>query len=71
VGNSGVLFTPMPDGGVLSVTVLRAYTDSDEALPEFIVPDVSAPTDVAALTQEGRDTTLEAALTALSALAAR
>nr|WP_184025124.1 S41 family peptidase [Deinococcus budaensis] len=69
VGNSGVLFEPMPDGGVLSLTVLRAYTDADEALPAFLTPDVSAPTDIAALTAEGRDTTLEAALTALSALA--
>ena len=71
VGNSGVLFEPMPDGGVLSLTVLRAYTDADEALPAFLTPDIAAPTDISALTAEGRDTTLEAALTALSALAAR
>lgn len=71
VGNSGVLFEPMPDGGVLSVTVLRAYTDADEALPASLTPDISAPTDIAALTGEGRDTTLEAALTALSALASQ
>jgi carboxyl-terminal processing protease len=71
VGNSGVQFEPMPDGGVLSVTVLRSYTDADEPLPEFITPDVAAPTDIAALTGEGRDTALEAALASLRALAAR
>lgn len=69
VGNSGVLFQPMPDGGVLSLTVLRAYTDTDEPLPEFITPEVVAPTDIGVLTSAGRDTTLEAALTALRALA--
>ncbi|WP_216317617.1 S41 family peptidase [Deinococcus aestuarii] len=71
VGNSGVVFQPMPDGGVLAVTVLRAYSDGDEPLPAFITPDVSAPTDIGVLSNEGRDTTLEAALTALSALATR
>lgn len=66
VGNSGVIFEPMPDGGVLSVTVLRAYTDAGDPLPAAIMPDVSAPTDVAVLSTEGRDTTLEAALTVLT-----
>ncbi|MEF2279525.1 S41 family peptidase [Deinococcus sp. YIM 134068] len=69
VGNSGVVFQPMPDGGVLAVTVLRAYNDADEALPAAITPDVAAPTNVAVLTAEGRDITLEAALAALSARA--
>ncbi|WP_245557760.1 S41 family peptidase [Deinococcus apachensis] len=69
VGNSGVVFQPMPDGGVLSVTVLRAYTDGDQPLPDAITPEVAAPTDIGVLTTEGRDTTLEAALTALRALA--
>ncbi|GAA5532665.1 S41 family peptidase [Deinococcus aluminii] len=70
VGNSGVVFEPMPDGGVLSVTILRAYSEADEPLPAAITPDVAAPTDVSALTAQGRDTTLEAALTALRAPAA-
>ncbi|SMB93446.1 S41 family peptidase [Deinococcus hopiensis] len=65
VGNSGVIFQPLPDGGVLSVTVLRGYTDAGEALPASITPDVAAPTDISVLTGEGRDTTLEAALGAL------
>ncbi|EYB69809.1 peptidase S41 [Deinococcus phoenicis] len=66
VGNSGVIFEAMPDGGVLSVTVLRAYTDAGDPLPAFQTPDVAAPTDIAVLTAEGRDTTLEAALSALA-----
>ncbi|GAA5514375.1 carboxy-terminal processing protease CtpA [Deinococcus carri] len=67
VGNSGVIFEGLPDGGVLSVTVLRAYTDADEPLPAALTPDVAAPTDITALTAEGRDTTLQAALSALGA----
>lgn len=66
VGNSGVIFEPMPGGNMLSVTVLRAYTDAGEALPAFLTPDVAAPTDLGVLSREGRDTTLEAALTALA-----
>lgn len=68
VGNSGVIFERLPDGSLLSLTVLRAYNGADEPLPAAITPDVAAPTDIAALAAEGRDTTLEAALTALRAL---
>jgi len=71
VGNSGVLFQPLPDGGVLAVTVLRAYTDAGEPLPEAVTPDVQAPTEISALTTGGRDTTLEAALGALQGVADR
>lgn len=67
VGNSGVIFEPLPDGGVLAVTILRAFTADDQPLPAFITPDVSAPLDIPALIGEGRDTTLDAALDALSA----
>lgn len=70
VGNSGVMFEPMPDGGVLSVTVLRAYTDAGAPLPAAITPDVAAPTDVAVLSSEGRDSTLEAALATLASRSA-
>ncbi|CAM3177496.1 S41 family peptidase [Deinococcus deserti] len=65
VGNSGVLFSPLPDGGVLSVTVLKAFTADGQPLPERVIPLVVAPTDVALLSAEGRDSTLEAALSAL------
>jgi carboxyl-terminal processing protease len=71
VGNSGVIFDPLPDGGVVSVTVLRAFNEKNEALPDSITPDVLAPGDIAALTEQGRDVTLEAALQALAARAAR
>ncbi|WP_051935403.1 S41 family peptidase [Deinococcus sp. YIM 77859] len=67
VGSSGVMFERLPDGSLLSLTVLRAYTAADEPLPDAITPEVAAPTDVALLTGEGRDTTLEAALAALEA----
>lgn len=66
VGNSGVTFRPLPDGGVLSVTMLRAYWPDGTPLPERVQPDVLAPTDLDALTGEGRDTTLQAALDALN-----
>lgn len=71
VGNSGVVFDSLPDGGVVSVTVLRAFNEAGEPLPERITPDVLAPGDIAALTEQGRDVTLEAALQALAARAAR
>ncbi len=71
VGNSGVIFDPLPDGGVVSVTVLRAFNERNEALPDAITPDVLAPGDIAALIDQGRDVTLEAALQALAARAAR
>lgn len=66
VGNSGVTFRPLPDGGVLSVTMLRAYWPDGTPLPERVQPDLLAPTDLDALTGEGRDTTLQAALDALN-----
>ncbi|GAA0518922.1 S41 family peptidase [Deinococcus depolymerans] len=66
VGNSGVTFQPLPDGGVLSVTMLRAYWPDGTPLPERVQPDLLAPTDLQALTGEGRDTTLQAALEALT-----
>ncbi|CAM3677646.1 S41 family peptidase [Deinococcus saxicola] len=71
VGNSGVVFGPLPDGGVVSVTVLRAFNEKGETLPDTITPDVLAPGDIVALTEQGRDVTLEAALQALAAQAAR
>lgn len=67
VANSGVLFFPLPDGGVVSVTVLRAFTADGQPLPDHLSPAVLAPTDIALLSAEGRDSTLEAALTALDA----
>ncbi len=71
VGNSGVVFGALPDGGVVSVTVLRAFNERGEALPEAITPDVLVPGDIPALTSEGRDVTLEAALRALEMKAAK
>ncbi|CAM3776801.1 S41 family peptidase [Deinococcus frigens] len=71
VGNSGVVFDPLPDGGVVSVTVLRAFNGQGEPLPDTITPDVLAPGDIVALAEGGRDVTLEAALQALEARAAR
>ncbi|CAM4349256.1 S41 family peptidase [Deinococcus marmoris] len=71
VGNSGVVFEPLPDGGVVSVTVLRAFNEKGEALPDSITPDVLAPGDIVALTEQGRDVTLEAALQALATRAAK
>ncbi|WP_309570822.1 S41 family peptidase [Deinococcus sp.] len=70
VGNSGVTFEALPDGGVLTVTVLRGFASVDQPLPERIQPDVPAPLDIAALSTDGRDSTLEAALNVLSAPAA-
>lgn len=62
VGNSGVYFRDLPDGGVLSVTVLRAFDRDGEPLPDHVTPNVSAPTDIALLASLGTDTTLQAAL---------
>ena len=65
VQNSGVNFMPLPDGGVVSVTILRAFGPDGAPLPERITPDVTAPTDLDLLTTAGRDSTLEAALLSL------
>jgi carboxyl-terminal processing protease len=67
VGNSGVNFLPLPDGGVLGLTILKAFDAADKPLPDRITPDILAPTDIAALTTSGQDTTLDAALTVLKA----
>ncbi|GGR46820.1 peptidase S41 [Deinococcus seoulensis] len=67
VGNSGVTLEPLPDGGVVSVTVLRAYWPDGTPLPAHVTPDVPAPTDLRALTTQGQDTCLNAALNALNA----
>ncbi|ANE43690.1 S41 family peptidase [Deinococcus puniceus] len=67
VGNSGVNFRPLPDGGVLGLTILKAFDAADKPLPDRITPDILAPTDIAALTSTGQDTTLDAALTVLKA----
>lgn len=66
VGNSGVTFDPLPDGGVVSVTVLRAFWPDGTPLPAHVTPDVPAPTDLNALTTRGQDTCLNAALVALA-----
>ncbi|PTA68265.1 peptidase S41 [Deinococcus arcticus] len=65
VGNSGVIFRDLPDGGVVAVTILRAYGPDDRPLPERVQPDLLAPTDLTRLTQSGQDSALEAALEAL------
>ncbi|GGR91308.1 peptidase S41 [Deinococcus sedimenti] len=65
VQNSAVNFLPLPDGGVVSVTVLRAFGPDGSPLPERVTPDVAAPTDLDLLVGEGRDSTLEAALMSL------
>ena len=66
VGNSGVVFQNLPDGGVLAVTVLRAYGRDDQPLPERVTPDLAAPSDLNALTMRGEDTVLNAALGVLA-----
>lgn len=66
VANSGVIFEAMPDGGTLAVTILRAYTAQNQPLPRRIRPDILAPTSITALTGQGVDTTLQAALNALA-----
>ncbi|WP_291425685.1 S41 family peptidase [Deinococcus sp.] len=65
VGNSGVIFHDLPDGGVLGVTVLRAFTRDGQPLPDHITPDIAAPTDLDLLIKQGRDQPLDTALTAL------
>ena len=70
VGNSGVNFYGTPDQGLFSLTMLRAYDEQGHPLPAQITPDILAPTDITALVQGGQDTTLSAALRALSAPAA-
>lgn len=67
VGNSGVTFASLPDGGLVSVTVLRAFWPDGTPLPAHVTPDVPAPTDLHALTTSGQDTCLNAALSALNA----
>lgn len=66
VGNSGVTFAPLPDGGVMTITVLRAFGPDGQALPAKVTPDVTAPFDVPAYVQTGRDATLDAAVGALA-----
>ena len=65
--NSGVSFVPLPDQGVMSVTVLRAYDAAGEPLPSHLDPDVSAPTDVKELTTSGQDTALQTAIDTVEA----
>ena len=65
VMNSGVNFFPLPDHGVMSVTMLRAYDLSGQALPDHLQPDLTVPADLESLTAQGRDTTLQAALGAV------
>ncbi len=68
VGNSGVYFRELPDGGVLSVTVLRAFDQDSVPLPGQVTPDVLAPTDIAQLAATGTDSSLQAALAELARL---
>ncbi len=65
VMNSGVNFFPLPDHGVMSVTMLRAYDLNGQALPGRLQPDVDVPADLEALTARGQDTVLQAALGAV------
>lgn len=67
VGNSGVLFHDLPDGGLVAVTVLRAFDALWQPLPAKIRPDIAVVSDIAKLTTEGQDTALQAALDALQA----
>lgn len=62
VANSGVLLSDLPDGSMLSVTVLRGYDVAGKPLPAQLLPDVVAPTDLDLLTRTGADATLQAAL---------
>jgi carboxyl-terminal processing protease len=62
VMNSGVNFYGLPDKGVLSVTVLRAYDAAGTALPDHLEPDVVVASDLNALTLTGRDEVMERAL---------
>ncbi|MGY2894086.1 S41 family peptidase [Deinococcus sp. UYEF24] len=65
VMNSGVTFFPLPDHGVMSVTMLRAYDLNGNPLPDHLQPDLDVPADLAALTTQGKDTALQAALGAV------
>jgi carboxyl-terminal processing protease len=65
VMNSGVNFFPLPDHGVMSVTMLRAYDLAGQPLPERLQPDLNAPADLDALTLQGQDSALQAALGAV------
>ena len=67
VGNSGVQFHDLPDGGIVAVTVLKAFDAAQRPLPDHITPDHNVPLSIPALTTLGRDTTLEAALKGLTA----
>ena len=62
VMNSGVNFFPLPDHGVLSVTVLRAYDRFGAPLPSALTPDLTVHQDAAALAGSGRDEVMAAAL---------
>lgn len=62
VGNSGVLLSDLPDGSLLSVTILKGYDRLGRPLPAQILPDVAVSPDLAALASTGADTTLQAAL---------
>jgi carboxyl-terminal processing protease len=65
VMNSGVTFFPLPDQGVMSVTMLRAYDLAGNPLPDHLQPDLMVPADLGALTTQGQDTALQAALGAV------
>lgn len=65
VGNSGVVFRDLPDGGVLAVTVLRAYDAANRPLPARLAPDLPAPLDLPRLLTKGRDAGVEAAVARL------
>ena len=65
VMNSGVTFFPLPDQGVMSVTMLRAYDLAGNPLPDHLQPDLDVPADLMVLTAQGQDTALVAALGAV------
>ena len=65
VMNSGVTFFPLPDQGVMSVTMLRAYDLNGNPLPDHLQPDLNVPADLKALATQGKDTALQAALGAV------
>ena len=67
VMNSGVNFFPLPDHGVMSLTMLRAYDQAGQPLPDHLQPDMNVPVDLAALVEHGQDTVLETALKAVQA----
>ena len=69
--NSGVNFFPLPDHGVISVTVLRAYDAGGQPLPDHLEPDVLATTDVAILASSGQDRALQVAVASLGSLPAQ